>query len=44
VHGIKRQHIVVNIPEQNGVAKKKNRTLIRGVFNMFFHHGLPKIY
>jgi hypothetical protein len=44
LHGIKRQHIRAYIPQQNGVAKRKNITLIGGVFSMFFHCGLPKIY
>ncbi len=44
MHGIKRQYIIADIPQQNGVAKRKNITLIRGVSSMFFHRGLPRIY
>jgi transposase InsO family protein len=30
MHGIKRQYIKANIPQQNGVVKRKNITLIGG--------------
>jgi len=30
MHGIKRQYIIADIPQQNGVAKRKNITLMGG--------------
>ena len=40
--GIKRETTTVYTPEQNGVAKRKNRTIVEVVCAMLCDQGLPK--
>ncbi|OAE33232.1 hypothetical protein AXG93_3105s1400 [Marchantia polymorpha subsp. ruderalis] len=44
LHGIQRQLSVPDTPEQNGVAERKNRTLIASVLAMLTHSGLSHGY
>ena len=39
-HGIQRQHSAQNRPQQNGVAKRANRTLEEGVISMLYESGM----
>ena len=39
--GIKKEHIVPHTPQQNGVAERKNRTLVGASKAMLFDQGLP---
>eukprot|EP00253_Pinus_taeda_P027649 PITA_27649 len=41
--GIKREITTAYTPEQNGVAKRKNRTIIEATHAMFHDQGLPKL-
>jgi hypothetical protein len=41
-HGITRQYTTFDTPQQNGVSKRKNRTLIGVVISMLSHSGLLK--
>ena len=40
--GIKRETSTTYTPEQNGVAKRKNRTIIEATRAMLHDQGLPK--
>lgn len=44
LNGVQRQYSIPDTPEQNGVAERKNRTLIDAVVAMFSHSGLPHGY
>ena len=39
--GIKKEHIVPHTPQQNGVAKRKNMTMVGAAKAMLFDQGLP---
>ena len=39
--GIKKEHIVPHTPQQNGVAERKNRTMVGATKAMLFYQGLP---
>ena len=39
--GIKKEHTVPHTPQQNGVAKWKNRTMVGAAKDMLFDQGLP---
>ena len=39
--GIKKEHIVPHTPQQNGVAERKNRTMVGVAKAMLFDQGLP---
>ena len=39
--GIKKEHTVPHTPQQNGVAKRKNRTMVGAAKAMLFDRGLP---
>jgi transposase InsO family protein len=41
-HGIVAQYTMLGSPDQNGVAKRKNRTLLDMVQSMFSSSNLPK--
>jgi hypothetical protein len=41
--GIKREYIVLYNPEQNGVAERKNRTIIEATKEMLHNQNLPMI-
>jgi len=41
-HGIKRQLTAAYTPQQNGVCKKKNRTIMNMVRSLFTMSGIPK--
>jgi len=43
-HGIKRQLTVAYTPQQNGVAERKNRTIMNMVQAMIIGRNVPKIY
>jgi len=43
-HGIKRQFTITNTPQQNGVSKKKNHTLIGAALSMLINSHLPKMF
>ncbi|GJZ27217.1 putative ribonuclease H-like domain-containing protein [Tanacetum coccineum] len=42
--GIKREFSVAMTPQQNGVAERKNRTLIKAVRTMLVHSKLPTTF
>ena len=42
--GIHHETTVVYTPEQNGVAERKNRTLVESARSMLCHAGLPRCY
>ena len=42
VHGIVAQHTMPNSPDQNGVAERRNRTLVDMVQSMLRNSNLPK--
>ncbi|GKC48088.1 retrovirus-related pol polyprotein from transposon TNT 1-94 [Tanacetum coccineum] len=42
--GIKREHSVARTPQQNGVAKRKNRTLIEAARTMLANSLLPTVF
>nr|GEU80639.1 putative ribonuclease H-like domain-containing protein [Tanacetum cinerariifolium] len=42
--GIKREYIVARTPQQNGVAERKNRTLIEATRTMLANSKLPTIF
>ncbi|OAE20030.1 hypothetical protein AXG93_2584s1140 [Marchantia polymorpha subsp. ruderalis] len=44
LHGIQRQFSILDTPGHNGVAERKNRTLIDSVVAMFTHSGLSHGY
>ena len=39
--GIKKEHTVPHTPQQNGVAERKNRTMVGATKAMLFDQGLP---
>ena len=39
--GIKKEHTVPHTPQQNGVAKRKNRTMVGAAKAMLFDHRFP---
>ena len=39
--GIKKEHTVLHTPQQNGVAERKNRTMVGAAKAMLFDQGLP---
>ena len=41
LEGIKKEHTVPHTPQQNGVAERKNMTLVRAAKAMLFDHVLP---
>lgn len=41
-NGIKRQLTTIYTPQQNGVAKRKNRTVMNMVRSMLFDKNIPK--
>ena len=41
VEGIKKEHTVPHTPEQNGVTKRKNRTMVGAAKAILFDQGLP---
>ena len=41
VEGIKKEHSVPHTPQQNGVAERKNRTMVGAAKAMLFDQGLP---
>ena len=43
-HAIKRQLTAAYTPQQNGVAERKNRTMMNMVRSMLFEKHLPKIF
>ena len=43
-HGIQHQNIVPYTPQQNGVAERKNRTLVEMARCMFNSKGLHKLF
>jgi hypothetical protein len=43
-HGIKRQFTITNTPQQNGVSKKKNHTLIGVALTMLINSHFPKMF
>ena len=40
--GVKREITIVYTPEQNGVAERKNRTILEAARAMLYDQGLPK--
>ena len=43
-HGIRIEKTIIGTPQQNGVAKRMNRTLNEHVRSMRLHVGLPKTF
>ena len=41
IEGIKKEHTVPYTPQKNGVAERKNRTMVEAAKAMFFYQGLP---
>ena len=41
-HGIVAQHTMLGSPDQNGVAERRNRTLVEMVRSMVSNSNLPK--
>ena len=39
--GIKKEHTVPHTPQQNGVAERKNETMVGAAKAMIFDKGLP---
>ena len=39
--GIKKEHSVPHTPQQNGVAERKNKTMVGATKAMLFDQGLP---
>jgi hypothetical protein len=40
-HGIRREKIVLGTPQENGVSKRMNMTIMERARSMRFHVGLP---
>jgi transposase InsO family protein len=41
-HGIEQQFSALHVPQQNGVVKRKNRTLVEMARTMLDEHGTPR--
>ena len=41
VEGIKKENAVPHTPHQNGVAERKNMTMVGSTKSMLFNQGLP---
>lgn len=43
-HGVHHEHTIPYSPQQNGVAERKNRTILNAIRCMLIHSGLSRVF